>query len=138
MLKRSIGFAVGMAFVLTSCGTTVSPGATNTNNVQVMLTDNTIISSATTFSQNVIYHFTVTNNDTQAHAFAIMPPVASNHVDTAIMQDMAVARIDTINPGETKTLDVTFQQAEPPGSMEFASHLIGQYEAGMHVGITVT
>ena len=42
-----------------------------------------------------------------------------------------------LQPGQTATLDYTFTQAYPAGQLEFACHLPGHYDAGMHLGITV-
>jgi len=52
------------------------------------------------------------------------------------MHKIALAMIDNVNPGETKTLDYTFTQSNAGKQLEFACHLPGHYEAGMHQAIT--
>jgi uncharacterized cupredoxin-like copper-binding protein len=51
---------------------------------------------------------------------------------------MAYTSINTLNPGETKSVDYTFSSAVSGKSIEFSCHLPGHYEAGMKLPITVT
>ena len=53
------------------------------------------------------------------------------------MHKMALALTDNVNPGETKTLDFTFQQSAAGQEMEFACHVAGHYEAGMKLPVMV-
>jgi len=61
-----------------------------------------------------------------------MSGMPMNHMDT-----LADISIDTINPGETKTLDYTFPSSAANSSPEFACYLAGHYEAGMKLDVTV-
>jgi uncharacterized cupredoxin-like copper-binding protein len=107
--------------------------------VQVTLTDFKIDSSLTTFSVGVPYHFVVTNKGAVAHEFVIMPPEQGAQGSETQLPSTALAGIlgKDLTPGTTKTLDYTFTQAAPAGKLEFACHLPGHYEAGMHTPIVV-
>ncbi len=124
-------------FVLSACGSSPS-GSSGPVTVKVTLTDFMISSSLTDFSQNVPYHFEVTNNGSTAHEFEIMPPETGTLTADQI-KSLSLAGItsDQLAPGATKTLDYTFTKAYPAGTLEFACHLPGHYEAGMHIPITV-
>jgi len=44
---------------------------------------------------------------------------------------------DELTPGATKSFDYTFNETAPAGTLEFACHIPGHYEAGMNLPITV-
>jgi uncharacterized cupredoxin-like copper-binding protein len=126
------------AFLLVACGS----GAAASNGpvqVQVTLHDFSIDSSLTTFSTGVPYHFVVTNKGAVNHEFMIMPPTQGETDSETAMPKTALAGIlgKDLTPGATKTLDYTFTKAAPAGSLEFACHLPGHYDAGMHLSIVV-
>jgi uncharacterized cupredoxin-like copper-binding protein len=54
------------------------------------------------------------------------------------MHKMALAMIDSVAPGEKKTLDYTFASPASGQNFEFACHLPGHCEAGMKLPITVS
>jgi uncharacterized cupredoxin-like copper-binding protein len=68
----------------------------------------------------------------------IMPP-ESGQLTTDQVQKMMLAGIggEGMAPGQTRTFDYTFTQAAPAGTLEFACHLPGHYDAGMHTPIVV-
>lgn len=138
--KLSVIFAL---FLLASFGLAACGGSSAANqqpvDVTVSLTEFNIDSSITEFKVGVPYHFVVTNNGTVAHEFYIMPPKSGELTPEQVTQ-LALTGIgqDQLAPGATATLDYTFTQAYPAGSLEFACHLPGHYEAGMHTSITVT
>ena len=136
-IARFVPLMVLVVAVLAACGGggAASGGATQ---VQVTLTDFKIDSSLTTFSTGVPYHFVVTNKGAVAHEFVIMPPEQAAQSSEAQLPSTALAGIagKDLAAGATKTLDYTFTQA-PAGGLEFACHLPGHYEAGMHTPITV-
>ena len=107
--------------------------------VQVTLTEFSITSSLTTFKVGTPYHFVVTNKGTAPHEFQIMPPATGTLTQDQItaMSLAGIGQAD-LTAGATKTLDYTFTQAYPQGALEFACHLPGHYEAGMHLPIVVT
>ncbi len=124
--------ALFLLLALAACG-----GTSNApNDVNVTLTDFHIQSSVTTFTSGTSYHFVVTNKGKVAHEFMIMP-MAMGNMSMDEMHKTALTFIDTVAPGETKTLDYTFAQASVGKSLEFSCHFPGHYEAGMHQTITV-
>jgi uncharacterized cupredoxin-like copper-binding protein len=137
-VARFIPVMVLVATVLVACG---GGGAAsgNATTVTVTLSDFKIDSSLTTFSTGVPYHFVVTNKGAVAHEFVIMPPEQGALGSETQLPSGALAGImgKDLTPGATRTLDYTFTKAAPAGSLEFACHLPGHYEAGMHLSITV-
>jgi uncharacterized cupredoxin-like copper-binding protein len=131
------GLLLLAGLVLSACsgGGSSSSGATD---VTVTLTDFQINSTLTNFQQGVKYHFTVINNGAVAHQLYIMPPTSEQLTDAQVQQ-MALAGLSEteLTPGSTKTFDYTFTKAYPSGSLEFACHVPGHYDAGMHLGIVV-
>jgi len=126
-----------LLLVLAACGT---GNTTKTaNSVQVTEKEYTIASSRTSFSPGTTYHFVVTNNGMTAHEFMIMPKSEGimSGMPMSHMDKLALAAIDNINPGETKTLDYTFPSAAANSQPEFACYLPGHYEAGMKYGVMV-
>ena len=125
--------------LLTACG-----GAASTQTeVKVTLTDFGIQSSVTEFKVGVPYHFVVTNTGAIPHEFMLMPPLMADHMGMAMdmeeLDEMALAHIgeDELQPGATVSFDYTFTEPAPSGTLEFACHIPGHYEAGMKLGITV-
>jgi len=61
-------------------------------------------------------------------------------MDMGTMDQMALAMIsaDDLTPGATKSFDLTFRDAASTGTLEFACHTPGHYEANMKLPITVT
>ena len=137
-IVRFVPLMVLVVAVLAACGGggAASGGATQ---VTVTLTDFKIDSSLTAFSVGVPYHFVVTNKGAVAHEFAIMPPAQGAQGSETQLPSGALAGIkgQDLAAGATKTLDYTFTQPAPASGLEFACHLPGHYEAGMHVAITV-
>jgi uncharacterized cupredoxin-like copper-binding protein len=127
-------------FALAACGGSAgaSSGSSQPVNVQVTLTDFKIVSSVTTFSSSVSYHFTVTNKGSVAHQMLIMPPEPDTiSADQATSMSLAGIGGQGMAPGTTKTFDYTFTKPAPAGTLEFACHLPGHYDAGMHTPIVV-
>ncbi len=135
-IARFVPLMVLVVAVLAACGGGGGGGGATT--VTVTLTDFKIDSSLTAFSVGVPYHFVVTNKGAVAHEFAIMPPAQGVQGSEAQLPSGALAGIkgQDLAAGATKTFDYTFTAA-PAGGLEFACHLPGHYEAGMHVAITV-
>jgi len=136
--KKLVGVLVVAVLFLTACG-----AQSNSNDVTVTLTDFGIESSRTSFEVGVPYHFTITNNGAINHEIMIMPPLTEEqmmmNMDMEAMDKMALAMIeeDELTPGATKTLDYTFTEPAPAGTLEFACHVEGHYVAGMKLPITV-
>jgi uncharacterized cupredoxin-like copper-binding protein len=131
-----ITLLIAASLVLAACGG--SSGSNQPVDVKVTVSEFTITSSLTTFQQGVPYHFTVTNNGTVDHEVYIMPPTTDT-LTTDQVKQMALAGVgsDQLKVGATVSFDYTFTKAYPEGSLEFACHLPGHYEAGMHLPIVV-
>jgi uncharacterized cupredoxin-like copper-binding protein len=127
-------------FLLSACGGGSSASKTPVD-VNITLTDFGISSSLTTFQVGTPYHFTVKNDGAVPHEIFIMP-VATAGMTPDQIQALKGSGLDSIMAddlpvGATKTMDYTFTKAYPAGTLEFACHLPGHYEAGMHLPITV-
>jgi uncharacterized cupredoxin-like copper-binding protein len=107
--------------------------------VPVTLSDFKVSSSTTTFSAGTPYHFVVTNNGKTVHELMVLPSMEG--MGSMSMDDMhkqSLAMIDSIAPGESKTVNITFPSSSVGSSLELACHLPGHYEAGMKLPITVS
>jgi len=126
-----------LPLVLVACGGPSAPAGSQ--QVQITETEFTIDSSITTFSPGKRYYFVITNSGKTAHEFMIMPKSEGNMSGMPMedMDKMALASIDNISPGETKTLDYTFPSSAANSHPEFACYLAGHYEAGMKQEVTV-
>jgi len=126
------------SILLFACGPSTNPDGSV--NVKVTLRDFGIDSSLTKFEVGVPYHFIITNEGAINHELMIMKPMA-NGMDMSMeeMDAMALAYVeeDELSPGATQTLDYTFTEPAPAGSLELSCHTEGHYEAGMVLPITV-
>jgi uncharacterized cupredoxin-like copper-binding protein len=134
--RSSSALKAGLLFAITLVLAACSSGGNGSTNVTVTLNDYTITPSITTFQTGVPYHFVITNDGAVEHEFEIMPP-DSSQLTTEQVDSMRLAGIDSITPGQTVTLDYTFTKAAPEGTLEFACHFPGHYDAGMHTSIVV-
>ena len=136
-------FALFCLLVLfAACGS--APPATTTTGttsqeqtVKIPIGDFYVHSPQTTFLTGVQYHFVVTNEGKHHHDFLIMHPMLT---ETMIMDQVyqnSLSYIYNIAPGETKTLDFTFDHTAPAGMLDFDCHYGGHFEAGMHQDIVV-
>jgi uncharacterized cupredoxin-like copper-binding protein len=135
-----VGLAV-TALVLGGCArreAQTPPAQQQAVEVQVTLTDFKIEATQTEFAAGTPYRFVITNRGAVAHEFMIVPPMMG-HMTMDEMDRMAVAMIeeDELPPGTARTLEYTFTKSAPAGQLEFACHVEGHYEAGMHVPIVV-
>ncbi|MBX5455504.1 MAG: hypothetical protein IRZ31_01280 [Thermogemmatispora sp.] len=126
---------------LAACGRATS-GTSSSNSpgpqtIKITIGDFFVHSPQTTFVTGVPYHFVVTNQGQHHHDFLIMHPM---NTETMVMDEVyqrALVYIYNIAPGESKTLDFTFDHTAPAGMLEFSCHYGGHYEAGMHQAIVV-
>jgi len=106
--------------------------------VSVTLSDFKVSASTTTFSAGTPYHFVVTNNGKMVHEFMILPPLTGmGSMSMDEMHKQSLVMIESIAPGESKTVDVTFPSSSVGKPLELACHLPGHYEAGMKLPITI-
>jgi uncharacterized cupredoxin-like copper-binding protein len=138
-VNRRIGVAalVVSGAILAACAGSAPKGPVE---VDVTLTDFGIQSSLNEFKVGVPYHFVVTNDGAIEHELMVMPVVdPASGMTMAQMDDMAMGMIeeDDMPSGATGTMDITFTEPAAAGTLEFACHVPGHYEAGMHAPITV-
>lgn len=147
-MKQRIGLGIVVAVciaLLAACGSsngnngvvtksTVTPTATATSqSVTVTMTDNTIHSSITTFSYNVPYKFTVTNNGASAHDFIITNAVNGSQPTpqpTQVKQPtqtkpLYVVSSTQLSPGKTVSFTYQFPPSIGQAYVEFSEHLAG-------------
>ena len=133
-------FISGMILLTIAVLGLVACGPKAPQDVTISLTDYGIEASQTTFKVGQPYHFIITNDGAIEHELMIMPPMAQDaNMEMSEMDEMALAMVeeDDLPPGATETLDVTFDQAYPAGTLEFSCHVEGHYEAGMKEAIIV-
>jgi len=139
MKHWSIVCAFALLFMLTACASAggLSPASEQQSLVQVTETEFHIASSVTTFSPGTTYHFVVTNNGQTAHEFMIMPKAMGPLENMSTMDKRALAYVENIVPGQTKSFDYTFSSSTAHSHPEFACYYPGHYEAGMELGVMV-
>lgn len=136
--KKLVGILVVVILLLTACG-----AQSGSNEVTITLTEFGIRSSRTTFEVGVPYRFVVTNEGAVEHELMIMPPLTEAQMDMNMdmheLDELALAFIeeDELPSGATATLDFTFTEPAPDGTLEFACHTPGHYEEGMKLPIIV-
>jgi uncharacterized cupredoxin-like copper-binding protein len=69
----------------------------------------------------------------------LVEPIAAGAMSMEEMDQMAIAHIeeDDLEAGDTATLDVTFDQPYPAGTLEMACHIEQHYQNGMLLPIVV-
>ena len=128
-LVLSFALVIAAALALSACGGATTQVAQKPVDVQITLTEFKIESSVTDFTVGTPYHFVIANKGTLAHDWMIMPSGEQDETKALVKVE------DTdLQPNKTVTRDFTFTQA---GDLEFACHVKGHYEAGMHTPITV-
>lgn len=136
MGKRLLILVVGLTLAAVACG-----GGGNDVHVTTSETPTgqTITSDVTTFTAGESYHFVVNNDGAVAHELMIVQPIDPGTMDMEAMDEMAlyVVEEDDLEPGDTVEFDFTFPDDAVGTDLEFACHIAGHYEAGMHLPITV-
>lgn len=136
--KKIYIILIAAGLLLAACG---GQGVSDTGEVKITLTDFGVDSSVTDFKAGVPYHFVVTNKGLINHEIMILPPATGDMMDMDMgeLDEMALAMIeaDELPPGATVSFDYTFNEPASAGSLEFACHVEGHYEAGMKQSIIV-
>lgn len=139
MYWKKIITLVAAALLLAACS---GQGGGETVEVQVTLTEFGFEASLTDFKVGVPYRFVVTNAGTVNHEIMIMAPLTEEDMgmDMHELDETALAMIeeDQLPSGATASFEYTFMDAADAGSLEFACHTPGHYEAGMKLPITVS
>jgi uncharacterized cupredoxin-like copper-binding protein len=144
-MRKILGLVILMsiaALILAACGAQAAPGtsggASSVNpsgaqpvTVTVTVTEFKFETSMTTFKVGVPYHFVLTNTGKYPHEFDI------SNAGASLTNLLAKVSKDSLGPGATATLDYTFTQPAPAGTLAFTCHLPGHYEQGMNVPIVV-
>jgi uncharacterized cupredoxin-like copper-binding protein len=113
--------------------------ATSGNQVNVILADNTIEASMTTFQVGVPYTFVITNSGQRAHNFNINPPVSvAGSLEGALNSALLAVPQEQLGPGQTATVEFTFPDTAEGQLLEFSCLIRRHYDDGMKVDITVT
>lgn len=136
MRSRILVLVGGLILVVAACG-----GSSNEVHVTTAETSTgqTITSDVTTFTAGETYHFVVQNDGQIPHEVMIVQPIEAGSMDMEEMDDMAlyVVEEDDLEAGDTVEFDYTFPDDAVGTDLEFACHIAGHYEAGMHLPITV-
>ena len=134
-------FLVTFLLILAACGSSTTSSSqhgqatpSESQTVQVTLSDNKVESSLTTFTAGMPYHFVVTNRGQVAHQFAMMPVgMDMEHMSVDQMHHSALFMYDNVAPGETRTFDYTFAMSSAAQSFAFVCGTQGHYGAGMQL-----
>lgn len=138
-MKRFLAVFLLLTFALALVGCGQATNTSKGHTVNVTLSEFKIETTVSTFQPGTAYQFHVTNTGKIDHEFMIMPSSQGtmNGMSMDEMDKMALTSIDTIHPGETKTLEYTFPSSTAGTQPEFACYLPGHYEAGMKQGVHV-
>lgn len=139
--RTTIGWSIAIllvALLATACTGAATPTSTGPVEVQVTLSEFKIESSVTKFSVGVPYRFVVTNKGAIVHELMITP-TGMGQMSMEDMHQKALVEIEEADlpPGATKTLDFSFTEPAPAGTLEFSCYVPGHYEAGMKLPIMV-
>ena len=113
-----------------------TPQRSGANDVHIVMTEMKIESDVTTFTHGVNYHFIIENKGAIQHEFEIAKKVGANATEQ--QHDAAsLKELQRLDPGKTQTLDYTFAEVSPAGTLELECGMAGHYDAGMHIDIVV-
>jgi uncharacterized cupredoxin-like copper-binding protein len=90
----------------------------------------------TTFKVGQLYKFVLVNEGKAIHEFVIAPPRKGNE-DHEDLDKLALLHADQLSAGQSTTIDYTFKQPAPAGTLEIECSYPGHYEEGMHMPIVV-
>jgi uncharacterized cupredoxin-like copper-binding protein len=105
------------------------PSTPPDNEVTIRLVEMRFEASQTTFKAGRGYWFTLRNDGTVAHEWAIVPH--GDQDETRMLFEVADVFLP---PGDEMTVRFTFPE---PGSYDFACFLPGHYQSGMKLPVTV-
>jgi len=108
--------------------------------VQVTEGDNWIKSDITTFKVGVPYVFTITNTGRRDHIFSISAPVTNitqSGMQAAAKSALVLVSDQQLSPGAVVTVEYTFTEPAPAGTLEFACLVLMHYRTGQFLPIVV-
>jgi len=110
-----------------------------TTEVNIVLEDNTIETTHTSFQVGVTYTLVIANKGRRAHNFNINPPVSvAGSLDSALSNTLLIVDQDQLSPGATATVQFTFPESAAGQMLEFSCLIRKHYDDGMLVPITIT
>lgn len=117
-----------------------SADGTGTQQVDIALSDFKITASQVNFVVSKPYRFVITNTSKTPHELVITPAGMGHMMDEEAMHTASLIHADAnqLPTGAPKTVTYTFAMPAVAGELEFACHIVGHYDAGMHMPITVT
>ncbi len=104
--------------------------------VQVVLGDNWVQSSITTFKVGVPYRLVITNSGGRVHNFNIHPVAEKSDAGIQFALDNALLSVpdSQLRPGSQVVVDFTFTQA---GNFEFSCLIPRHFKSGQYFEVTV-
>jgi uncharacterized cupredoxin-like copper-binding protein len=133
-----------LASLLGACGestggsssTTATHSTTAPQEVKVVMGEMYFKPSITTFKVGQPYKFVLVNEGKAVHEFVITPTrkPGEDHED---VDKVAILHADELSSGQNTTIDFTFKQPAPAGTLEFECNYPGHYEKGMRMPIVV-
>ncbi len=90
----------------------------------------------TTFKAGQPYKFVLLNEGKAPHEFTIAPTSKAGQ-DHEHLDALSLLHEDQLAAGQSKTVDFTFKQPAPAGTLEIECSYPGHYEEGMHMPIVV-
>ena len=120
----------------TSSGGSADSGTKTPQEVRVPMGEMYFKPSITTFKVGQPYKFVLTNEGKVPHEFTIAPPRKSGQTEK---DEDAKSLVDTdqLAGGQSRTINYTFKEPAPAGTLEIECSYPGHYEGGMHVPIVV-
>jgi uncharacterized cupredoxin-like copper-binding protein len=133
--------AAALAFGAAACSSDPEAGDTGTSgdSIAVTLKDFAIAPAMTTAPSGTV-SFDISNDGPSVHEFEVLATDTAPDalpVDSGVAQTQAseiVDEVENIAPGTSAALSVDLD----PGSYVIICNVVDHYEAGMHVGFTVT
>ncbi len=140
-VRDSLGIALASVglLALAACARLGSDVSAVPTTVHVTLSEFKVESSVTAFRAGVPYRLTVINQGQVNHELIIVKPLGDD-ASREVIAEAAMVQIGELDlpPGAQQTVMVTFPEAAPSGSLEFACQLPRHHEFGMHLAVTVT
>jgi uncharacterized cupredoxin-like copper-binding protein len=132
-------FLMALVAALSACGGDSASSASDLTvpqTVHIPMGEMYFKPDITTFKVGQHYKFVLTNQGSITHEFVITN-VRKSGQSREDLTNEALYHADQINPGQSMTVDFTFKQPAPAGTLEFECAYPGHYEGGMHAPIVV-
>ncbi len=149
--RAIVGLTLLAVLVLAACGgkddhlhggstPAASADGTGAQQVAIALSDFKITVSQMNFVVGKPYRFVITNTSKTPHELAIAPASMGKMMDEEAMHTASLIHVDAdqLPTGMPKTVTYTFATPATAGELEFACHIVGHHDAGMHTPMTVT